>query len=143
LSALRKRASSTAKAERGQEQVLDRDVLVAHLAGLLLGGREHGGEFLRQVDLVGRIAGAGHLRRLAQIGFERALEGVGRHVHAAEQARDQPVLGLDQRDEQVRDVDLLVAERDGLGLGELEGFLRLLGELLGVHAGAPWRCVRA
>jgi hypothetical protein len=120
--------------EDRQEQVLDRDILVPHLAGLLLGRGHHLGEFLREEDLVRREPGPRHARQLAQLRFDRSLHDVVRHLHAFEQASDEPVLGFDETKEEVRDVDLLMTERHRLGLGKLQGFLRLLGQFLGVHA---------
>ncbi len=119
--------------QQREEQVLHRDVLVAHGSSLLLGSGHHRREFLCQVDLVLLESRAAHLRALAQLGADRVGDPVDRDLHALQQPRDQAVLLLDEREREVRPIDLLVAELDRQGLGGLQGFLRLLGELLGVH----------
>ena len=123
--------------EQRQEHVLDRDILVLHLLRLLLDQLQRLRELGRQEDLVGLVSSARDLGLLAQLGLQAARDVVDRDVHALEQPADQTVSRLDQPQQQVASVELLMAELDGLLLGGLQGFLRLLGELVHVHGRSP------
>ena len=109
--------------QQPEEQVLHGDVLVLHLRCALLRVDERLRQRLGDVDLVGFVSGAGDLGRLAQTSLQRGDDAVHGHVHLAEQAADQPVGLLQQRQQEMFASDLLVAEGDRLALCGGEGFL--------------------
>ena len=113
--------------------MLDRDVVVLHPAGLLLGLDDRFGKLAGEVDLAGFIARSGHAGALAQLGFEGLDHAVDRDVHLGEQAWNQTVGLLQQRREQVLAPHLLVPEGHGLALRSGQRFARLLCELVHVH----------
>ena len=119
--------------DQGEQQVLDRDVLVLEPAGLPLGGVEQAAEPLGHEHLAGRGPWAGHLGPAPelglQVGAERARVGAG----LLEQPWRQPVGLVDQGEQQVLAVDLGVAEPQRLGLGVLQRLLGLLGQTVEVH----------
>ena len=118
--------------EHRQQQVLDGDVLVVEALGLLLGAIEQQPEAARDGDLLA-------LARTGDAGpaLERLLDGLAQrvdvHLGAHQQPRHEPVVLVEQREQQVLDVDLGVPVAQRLGLGVVQGLLALLGELVRVH----------
>ncbi len=119
--------------EDGEHDVLDRDVLVLQALRLALRAVQQVAQPAGDVDLAGRRAGTGHARTALEVLVERGDQGPGVDVRALEQAAHQPFGLLEQREQQVLDVDLGVAVAKGLRLCVVQGFLRLLGQLVGVH----------
>ena len=137
--------------DEGEQEVLDRDVLVLEPLRLRLGGEQQALEPLRDVDLARLHAAARDARAAVELGLELARELVSAQVGAAEQAGDEPV-GLGEEGEgEVFAVDLLLAAPYGFGLGALERLLGSLGEPVQVHrnilnrrtARGNWRSRRA
>ncbi len=107
------RGGGRALLEKGQDDVLDRDVLVPQALGLLLGPDHELGEALRDVDLARLRA----LPRDARLALKRLVElaaqHVGGHVHLLEQPGYEPPFLLEQGEQQVLAVHLGVAVADG------------------------------
>jgi hypothetical protein len=134
--------------QEGEQQVLDRDVLVLEPAGFPLGGVEQAGQPLGDHHLPGRDPGPGHSGPSAQLALDRAPQQVGVGPGRRQQPRHQALGLVEQGQQQVLAVDLGVAEAQRLGLGVVQGLLRLLGQtvevhsrssLLGCEAGPPGR----
>jgi len=125
----------------GQEQVLDRDVLVLQALGLVLGLDQQFVQPLGDVHLAGLGPRTGNARALIELFFHLGLERLQRHVHLREQARDQTVFLFQERCQEVFDIDLHMAEAHGLGLGLGKGLLRFLGQTVGIHSIPSLICV--
>ena len=134
---LEQAAGRAAVAGHGQEQVLDRDVVVLEAAGLVFGLGQEAVEAAGDVDLVGRARGARDLGEALQFLLEGLEDGHGRHVRLVEDGRSEAVVLQEKGGEQVLDVDLLVAVAQGGGLGGLEGLLGFFGEAGEVHTLVP------
>ena len=109
--------------------MFDRNVLVLQLFGFVLGGGEHLGE-----------AGADGLRvHPADLGqlLDFALKADGQPFYAhpglVQHGRGQPLLLIQQGQEQVIGVNLLVVHAGGELLRAGDRFAGLLGQLFGVH----------
>ena len=125
-------ACRRARAQHRQDEVLDGDVLVLQARGLLLGVLEQQREPARDAHVTARARprhARPRLERLRDVGADRVDVDVG----ALEQARDQAVGLVEQREQQVLDVDLGVAEAHRLGLRVVDGLLGLLGQPVDVH----------
>ena len=120
-----------------QQQVLDGDVLVLEPLGLVLGAHQDLLQPLGEIDLARLDARARDLGPARQLALDLGLERLGGHLHAGEQAGDQPLRLLQQREEKMLAVDLLVAIAQRLGLGALERLLGFLGQLVDVHVLCP------
>ena len=125
-------ACGRARAQHRQDEVLDGDVLVLQARGLLLGVLEQQREPARDAHVTARARprhARPRLERLRDVGADRVDVDAG----ALEQARDQAVGLVEQREQQVLDVDLGVAEAHRLGLRVVDGLLGLLGQTVDVH----------
>ena len=117
--------------------MLDGHVLVLQPPGLTL----------CRVEQAGQPLGDEHLPRLGswpadawpagQRGLELLLQALGVGAGLTEQARNQPVLLIQQCKQKVLAVHLGVAESQRLGLCVVECFLGLLRQSVGVHVGPP------
>ena len=106
------RRAVVARLEGGDEEMLGRNVLVAHPLRHCMGIGQDAPCLVRELELLGR---AGHLRQLRQLSAQSLGDRSGRHADAV-QDRGHDAIGLfDQHQQQVRDLQLGVA----LGLGEL------------------------
>jgi len=114
---------------RGGEQVLGGDVLVLEPLGLLLGPLE---QLLEPVAHVG-LGSALHPGDGPELVLEAALHLAGVRADALEEGLRHAVLLVEQGEEEVLEVDGLVLALAGLGLGLLERFLGLHGQLFGSH----------
>jgi hypothetical protein len=114
---------------RRREQVLGGDVLVLEPLRLRLGPFQ---QLLQPVAEVG-LAAALNLGDGAQLVLEPALHLGGAGADALEQGSGHAVLLVEEGEQQVLQVDGLVLALAGLGLGLLQGFLGLHGQLVGSH----------
>ena len=109
--------------EQGDEEMLDRDVLVLEPPRLPFGRVQQPGQALGDEHLTGRSARSAHpgtaLEVRLDVGAEPVRVGSGR----GEQARHQAVRLLQQRQQQVLAVGFGVPVPDGLGLGVLQCLL--------------------
>jgi hypothetical protein len=128
-------AGGRARAQHRQDEVLDGDVLVLQARGLLLGVLERQREPARDAHVTARARprhARPRLERLRDVGADRVDVDAG----ALEQARDQAVGLVEQREQQVLDVELGVTEAHRLGLRVVDGLLGLLGQTVDVHSGS-------
>ena len=123
--------------QQGQQQVLDRDVLVLEPVRLLLGRIQQAAQPLGDVHLPGARAGAGDPGPPAEFGLHRGVQPVRVRAGLAEQPGGDALGLVEQREEQVLGVHLGVTEAEGLGLGVVQCFGRLLGQVIGVHDDLP------
>jgi len=130
------RATGVRVVGQGQEQVLDRDVLVLEPGGLPLGRVEQPGEPLGDEHLAGRGARPGRAGPARQLGLEPGAQRVGVGAEPLEQAGHEPFGLVQQGEQQVLAVDLGMAEPQRLGLRVVQRLLGLLGQAVHVH-GVP------
>ena len=111
--------------QEGQEQVLDRDVLVLHPLGLGLRGFEHLAELGADRGLA-----AGDLGQDVEpfLGGLQDLGGVDAEL--SQQRADDLLLGMQERGQQVHRLEPLMAALARQRLGLLHGFLALERELV-------------
>ncbi len=119
--------------EEGEDQVLDRDVLVLEPLRLVLGVGQDLLQPLGDVDLARLGTGTADRRASLELLLEAGGQRGGVHVHAREQAGDQPLGLLEQGEQQVLGGDLLMAVAQRLGLRRLERLLGLVGQLAQIH----------
>jgi hypothetical protein len=114
--------------EHRDQHVLDRDVVVLELAGFLLRAGQHAAKALRRVDLARVGSAAGDLRNLRQ--FVGQLTPHGGAIHAAqlEYGRNQAFIVLEQRGEQMLDVNGLVVSAERRILRAPERLLKFFGK---------------
>ena len=121
--------------EHRQQQVLDRDVLVLQPLGLLLGARRAAALSARETyTSPGAAPGPLTRGRPSRCCSTAARSAPASTSARVEQARDQAVGLVEQREQQVLDVDLGVAVAQRLGLRVVQRLLRLLGQPVRVHA---------
>jgi hypothetical protein len=113
-----------------QKEQFRSDVLVAALLRFLVGDVEEVVEVAREMDFARRAAL--DLRQPVERLREARLEGARIAARLADEARD-PVLLLEERQQQVLGLDCLVvaADREALGLGD--GLLQPRGEFVETH----------
>ena len=125
--------------QQGDDEVLDRDVLVLEPRRLLLGGVEQAGQPLGDDDLPGFAPGPLTLGRLASSASSAFRSRSGSAPGLAEQPRNDALGLIEQGEQQMLTVDLGVAEAERLGLRVVQCFLRLLGQVARVHVYLPGR----
>ena len=108
--------------QHGQQQVLDRDVLVLEPVRLLLGRVQQAGQPLGDVDLPGARARAGDPGPPAEFGLQRGAQPVRVRAGLAEQPGSDALGLVEQREEQVLGVHLGVPEAERLGLRVVQRF---------------------
>ena len=91
----------------------------------------------RDVDLAHLRPPPDTLGRRSRSSFEVAAQGVDRDVQPPQQSSDEAVRRLDEGQQQVLAIDFLVPVAHCRGLGRLQGFLGLLGHLVGIHRSRP------
>ena len=113
--------------------MLDGDVFILELAGFLLRSRHHAAEALGHIDLTRVSAAAADLRHLLQ--FVVDLAANGGHVGAGElQYRSgQALVFLEQRGDQMLDIDGLMVSAERLRLSAPERLLKFVSEAAGIH----------
>ena len=117
-----------------EQHVLDGHVLVLQPVGLPLGRVQQLPKRARDVHLAGLGAGAADARAAFEVLLDRGPQRGDAHVHSREQARDQALGLLEEREQQVLDVDLGVPVAHRLRLGVVQRLLCLLGQLVRIHA---------
>ncbi len=118
---------------QGEEEVLDRHVLVLESAGLALRGVQQPGQALGDEHLTRRGAGARDLGSAGQFGLDVAPHRVRIRPDGGDQTGYEALGLVEQGEQQVFPVDLGVPQTQRLGLGVVECFLRLLGQPVHVH----------
>ncbi len=103
--------------------MLDGDVLVPEPACLLLGGVQEAGQPLGDVDLARVRTWSADPGPPAQLGLQGLSQPVRISPGLAEQPGDDALGLIQQRDEQMLDVDLGVAEAERLRLRVVQCFL--------------------
>ena len=115
----------------GEQQVLGGDVLVAELAGLALGGAQD----VQQLARGGGLAGAGRDRGQAvERAADLAAEGARVGAHLAQHGADDPLLLVEQREQQVLGRGLAVAAVGRQADRLLDRLLGFDGEAVELHA---------
>ena len=118
---------------QGEQEVLDRHVLVLEPAGLALRGVQQPGQALGDEHLARRGAGARDLGAAGEFGLDVAPHRVRIRPDGGDQAGYEALGLVEQGEQQVLPVDLGVPQTQRLGLGVVECFLRLLGQPVHVH----------
>ena len=119
--------------KRGEQQVLDRNVVVAEGPGLVLGPEQELLQVGRDVDLAEFGGAARHLRLALEVALDSGAQGGRVDVEALEEPGRQAVVLVEQREQQMFASDLLVAETPRPVLGAGQGFLGLDRQLVRVH----------
>ena len=134
---LKMRAGGARVVGHGQQQVLDGDVVVLELLGLVLGVREQLVEPAGDVEVVRRPLAPVTRGSFSSSRCRRIVKRFGSDAGLLQDGRGQPALLIEQRDEQVFDVDLLMAHPDGELLRTLNGLASFFGEAIDVHGIGP------
>ncbi len=121
------------RVKKRQENMLDGDKLVLHPGGELLGGREHIVDRAGDIILARLTAGPGHARQLLHLGMHRSVEALDRHAHLLDQLRNQALLLAQQRQQQMRLLDLLIVVAQRELLRALNRLQRPSGILFCIH----------
>ncbi len=121
--------------EQREQQVLHRDEGVPHRLRLVLGAQEELLQAARRQEL--SRAAATDLGAARQLGAGCLGEGRDVDLQALEEAGQQALLLLEQREQQVLNVEFVVAGAQGYGLGGLQGLLGLSRQTIGIHAPLP------
>ena len=115
-------AGLRARLEHREQEVLDRDVLVLQPLGLLLGGVEQLAERARHAHVARSGARAADARPALEVRLDvRRAARPTSTSGALEQARHEAVRLVEQRQQQVLDVDLGVPEAQRLRLRVVRG----------------------
>ena len=117
--------------KQAQHQVLHRGVFIVHFPGNFFGFVESLLQLPGKVHLTG--TGAGNLRQPFHGGGQLLPQGGGVNTDLLHQLRDEPLLLLQQAQQQVLLPDLLILTLSGQLLGGLDGLYAFLGELIEVH----------
>ena len=113
--------------------MLDADVIVFHGLGFPGGGAQDLIRCLRDIDLVGVAAGAGHPGHGRELFSHSGGEAARVHIQLLEQLRNQALLLGGQCMEQVLRLHGVVLVLHRQLLGSLQCFQCLLGILIGIH----------
>src|SRR5581483_166035 len=127
-----------ARAVRGEreEEVLDAQILVLERPHLVLGLREELREPLGDVGLARTRRGSGDLRLPRELALEGVVHGAGSDPGRFEEARREALGLLEEREEEVLDVDALMAAARCQPARVLESLLDLVGHAVDVdHSG--------
>ena len=114
--------------EHRYQHVLDRDVIVLELARFLLGAREHPAEPLRGVHLARIGSAAGDVRNLGQLVGQLAPHAGAVHAAQLKHGRYEALVVLEQRGEQMLDVDGLIVSAQRRILRAPQRLLELFGK---------------
>ena len=115
--------------DQGQQQMLDRDVLVLELLGLILGLHQQAIEPAAN----GFTAAAGDARQPLQLLLHATFQTVEIDVGLAEYGRSQARFLRKQGGEKVLDLDVLLSAARGQALCVLQCFLSFFRETIDVH----------
>ena len=119
--------------QQAEEHMLDADVIVFHGLGFPGGSAQDLIRCLRDIDLVGVTAGAGHPGHGRELFSHSGGEAARVHIQLLEQLRDQALLLGGQCMEQVLRLHGVVLVLHRQLLGSLQCFQCLLGILIGIH----------
>ena len=114
--------------------MLDGDKVVLHLLGFLVGNAEQPIEPAGDANL---IAPARDARQLLDLALQLDLDCINGNFRLVEDRGGQPMLLIEQREQQMLDIHELMIELRGQPIGGLQGFERLFGEAILVHDGVP------
>ncbi len=125
--------------EHRDQHVLDRNVLVLELARFLLCACEHAAEALCCVNLPAVGAASRHMRKFREFGAELAAHRVAIDAGQLQDRRGQAFVVLEQRRQQMLDVNGLVMSVERGVLRAPERLLEFFRESVGVHmtVGSP------
>jgi len=117
--------------------VLDAYIVVLHGLGFAGGGAQHLIGGLRDIDLVGVAAGAGHPGHRRELFGHSGGEAACVYVQFLEQLRDQALLLRGQSVEQMLRLQCVVLILHSQLLCGLQSLKGLLGILIGIHKVKP------
>jgi hypothetical protein len=120
--------------------VLGRDVLIRELIGLRAGPLEHGGDGRAEarLDLTARE----NLRHPVEHGLHAVAESLGMHTELLEERVDDALGVRQQREQDVLELDLLMASGERLLVRPVQGRAGLEREFLHVHVSRHPRSAR-
>ncbi len=119
--------------ERGDQHMLDRGVFVFELGGFLLGAREHAAQALGHVDLAGIRAASGYARQLVDFVLELADDRGAIDTGELENRSSKALLVIEQRGQQMLDVNGLMMGAERSALRPPHRLLQLFGKAVRVH----------
>ena len=117
--------------------MLHADEVVLHGLGFAGGGAEHLIGGLRDIDLIGVTARAGHPGQRGQLFRHGGGKAAGVNVQLLQQLRDQAVFLRSQCVQQVGGLQRVVLVLHSQLLGCLQSLKGLLGILIGIHKVKP------
>ena len=117
----------------GQQQVLDRDIVIRQALGLVLGLQQRAIQTRADVDLL-RLAGRpADARQFLQFAMYAQLERVHGDLRLGENGGRQSLFLVQQAEQKVFDIHLLMAEANGKLLRPSQCFLGLLSKMVQIH----------
>ena len=123
--------------QQAKEQMLHADEVVLHGLGFAGGGAEHLIGCLRDIDLIGVTAGAGHPGQRGQLFRHGGGKAAGVNVQLLQQLGNQAVFLRSQCVQQVGGLQRIVLILHSQLLGCLQSLKGLLGILIGIHKVKP------
>ena len=123
--------------QQTKEQMLHADEVVLHGLGFAGGGAEHLIGGLRDIDLIGVTAGAGHPGQCGQLFGHSGGKTAGVNVQLLQQLGDQAIFLCSQCVQQVGGLQCIMLVLHSQLLGCLQSLKGLLGILIGIHKVKP------
>ena len=124
--------------------MLNADVFILHLFGLLFGSLQGFVGGLADIHLFGVAPAAGNMGQRGHLFHHGAAESGRVNIHAGEQLRDQAVFLPGQRGQQMLRLECLILIFNGKALGTLQGLHGFLGETTCIHNIKPplWKSLK-
>ena len=126
--------------QNAKEHMLYADVFILHLLGLLFRCVEGAVKIARDINLLRVTAGAGHAGQCLNLLQSRLCKGIGVHAEGLQHLRDESVLLLGQRSEQMLLLHRVVGIFHRDALRSLQGLAGLLCHLFDIHSAYLLHC---
>ena len=135
---LQQPAGGTLVVGHREDEVLDGEEVVLEFLGLVLGLGEQFVETAGEVVVVRRSGRTRDAGQFLQFSLEADGQRLGGDAGLLEDGRGQPAFLIEQGEQQMLDIDLLVAHPDGNLLRTLDGLPGFLGETADIHEVIPF-----
>ena len=119
--------------DQAQEDMLHRNEVILHAAGLLFGGVEGLVKLLGNINFIRLPAAAADLGQRAHRAGHGGGKAVHRHAHPVDELADEAVLLLQQGQQHMGLAHLLVSVFHRQALGRLDSLDAFLGKLIEIH----------
>ena len=126
--------------QNAEEYMLHADVFILHLLGLLFRCVEGAVQITRDINFLRVTAGAGHAGQCLHLLQSRLCKGIGVHAEGLQHLRDESVLLLGQRSEQMLLLHCVVGIFHRDALRSLQGLTGLLCHLFDIHSAYLLHC---